>query len=62
MRIVRQMSARLTHTVDEMTHRPSDVELSFGIKFDAEAGALIAKAGVEAAVSVTLRWRHGGAE
>ncbi|NUO59355.1 MAG: hypothetical protein HOV71_11350 [Hamadaea sp.] len=56
MSLVRQMAENVRQTVHDMVERPSEVEISFGIKFDSEAGALVAKAGVEAALNVTLRW------
>jgi hypothetical protein len=38
------------------TERPSQAEVEFGIKFDAEAGAVLAKAGVEANINIKLVW------
>jgi hypothetical protein len=57
MGIIRQMSQRVRDTVTDMPNHPSEVEVAFGIKFDSAAGAVIARAGVEAAVLVTLRWQ-----
>jgi hypothetical protein len=58
MGTIRQMSLRvadLRHTLpDEFT----TVELGFGIKLDAEAGAVISKVGGEAAIHVTLTWER----
>ncbi|MBQ0906799.1 CU044_2847 family protein [Micromonospora sp. U21] len=62
MGIVRQMADKVHRAVGSMVQPPSEVELSFGIKFDSEAGALIAKASVEAALNVTLRWGTGATE
>ena len=56
MGTVRQMAERVRHTVASMEFRPSEIEVAFGIKFDAEAGAIIAKAGVEASINVVFRW------
>jgi hypothetical protein len=39
-----------------MAERPAGVQVAFGLKFDAEAGAFIAKTGMEASVNVTLTW------
>jgi Trypsin-co-occurring domain 1 len=39
--------------------RPSEVEVSFGIKVSGSANWLIAKAATEANFGVTLRWRPG---
>ncbi|MEU6123671.1 CU044_2847 family protein [Streptomyces sp. NPDC047123] len=60
METIRAMAERVRGTVARMDLRPDGVEVTFGIKFDTEAGAVIAKAGVEASVSVTLRWGAGG--
>jgi hypothetical protein len=62
MGIIRQMADRVRATVVAMPVRPEQVEVAFGIKFDAQAGALIAKAGVEAAISIAFRWdlKHPG--
>lgn len=61
MGTIRGMAERLRATVAEMSIRPEGVQVSFGIKFDTEAGAVIAKAGVEASVNVTLMWGTGSA-
>jgi hypothetical protein len=37
---------------------PSQVEIGFGLKLDAEAGAIIAKAGAEGSISVKLTWQN----
>jgi Trypsin-co-occurring domain 1 len=58
MGIVRQMAERVRQTVVSMPARPSEVEVAFGIKFDAEAGAVIAKTGIEASINVVFRWEH----
>ena len=41
-----------------ITERPSTIEVSFGLKLDAEAGAVVAKAGAEASINVTMTWTH----
>ena len=37
---------------------PNEIEVEFGIKLSAEAGAFIASAGVEANYKVTLKWSN----
>ncbi|MGW5422692.1 CU044_2847 family protein [Streptomyces sp. NPDC003943] len=56
MTTIRSMAERVRGTVAQMAVRPESVQVEFGIKFDAEAGAVIAKTGVEAAVTVKLAW------
>jgi hypothetical protein len=34
------------------------LEVSFGLKLNAETGAIIAKAGTEATINVTLKWER----
>ncbi len=41
----------------DLTRQPDDVSLEFGIKFTAEAGALIAKTALEGNIKVTLAWK-----
>jgi Trypsin-co-occurring domain 1 len=41
----------------DLTARPEQVSLEFGIKFTAGADALIAKTSVEGNVKVTLTWK-----
>ncbi|NUP42759.1 MAG: hypothetical protein HOY76_38495 [Streptomyces sp.] len=59
MGTIRSMAERVRGTVAQMAVRPDSVEVEFGIKFDAEAGAVIAKTGIEAAVTVKLAWGTG---
>jgi hypothetical protein len=37
---------------------PDEIEVEFGIKLNAEAGAFLASAGVEANYTVTLKWKR----
>ena len=41
-----------------ISERPHTVEVSFGLKLTAEGGALVAKAGVEAGINVTMTWNR----
>jgi len=41
-----------------MPSRPAEVEITFGVKFDARAGAVIAETGVEGNFQVTVRWKR----
>lgn len=58
MNTIYHMARRVTATIDALVDRPSEVEVAFGIKLDAEAGAFIAKAGVEGSISVKLTWER----
>lgn len=41
----------------EMTRRPDTVEITFGVRLDAEVGAVIARTGVQGQLGVKLVWR-----
>jgi hypothetical protein len=57
---MRLMAARAVETIKKIkvSERPDKVEMEFGLKLDAEAGALVAKAGAEAAIKVTMTWEN----
>ena len=57
---IRSMAARVNSTARTLAGRPDEVSVEFGLKLDAEAGALIARTGVEAHIVVTLRWGAEG--
>ncbi len=52
--VARRVSALRQTLPDEFTQ----VELEFGVKLDAEAGALLSKVGGEASINVTLTWER----
>jgi len=56
MNTIHQMARRLTTATKDLAIPPSKVELEFGLKLTGETGALIAKAGGEAALKVKLTW------
>ena len=58
MDTVRNMAIRFRATVEDIPYSPSEVSLEFGIKLDAEAGALVARTGVEATLNVKLVWKR----
>ncbi|WP_405095676.1 CU044_2847 family protein [Micromonospora sp. NBC_01412] len=53
-------SAALTE-FRSMADRPDEVEISFGVQLSAEAGALIARTGVQGQLQVTVRWHRSPA-
>jgi hypothetical protein len=52
------MAERALSTIDDLANYPSQVELEFGVKLDAEAGALIARTETEASISAKLVWER----
>jgi Trypsin-co-occurring domain 1 len=60
---IQGMAARLTAAMDALGDAcPKELELSFGIKFDTEVGAIIAKTGVEGSLAVKLVWKRSAEE
>ena len=58
MNTVHHMARRVVGTIDALADPPSVLEVSFGLKLGAETGAIIAKAGIEATINVTLKWER----
>ncbi|PRY44864.1 CU044_2847 family protein [Umezawaea tangerina] len=55
---VRDAAAAALAEFTSMTRAPDEVELKFGIKLDAEVGAVIARTGVQGQFEVKLKWRR----
>ena len=55
---IRAMAERASNLIEGLAGDPDEVELAFGIKMDVEGDALIAKAGAEGAISVSLTWKR----
>ncbi len=60
MGLIHHMARRVARTVSAVpvAERPHQAEVTFGLKLDAEAGAVIAKAGMEASINVKLTWER----
>jgi uncharacterized protein YfiM (DUF2279 family) len=54
---VRDAAGAALGQFQDMVHRPDSVEISFGIRLDAQAGALIAKTGAQGHFEVKLTWQ-----
>ncbi|MFI1014404.1 CU044_2847 family protein [Streptomyces sp. NPDC020965] len=54
---VRHAAAVALARLRDMPSRPDEVSLDFGMRFNAELGAVIAKSGTEAHFHVTMTWR-----
>jgi hypothetical protein len=54
---VRDAAVSALEQFQSMTRRPDEVEITFGVKLDAEVGAVIARTGVEGQLGVKLTWR-----
>lgn len=58
METIQQMAQRTVNTVNTLSDPPHQVQITFGINFDMESGAIIAKASGEASVTVKLTWNR----
>ena len=52
------MAYRASELRDRIPQEFSKAEIEFAVKLDYEAGALLAKAGAEGSISVTLTWER----
>ncbi|WP_051939603.1 CU044_2847 family protein [Phaeacidiphilus oryzae] len=46
----------------ELPHAPDEVRIEFGVRLNADAGAVIARTGVEGHLKVSVVWRSGRAD
>ncbi|MGW0080437.1 CU044_2847 family protein [Streptomyces sp. NPDC003393] len=59
---IRDVAARTLGRITSMPSAPSTVELEFGVKFSVEAGAVIARTGVEGHLKVKVVWENAAAD
>lgn len=57
---VRNAASVVLTQFKNMADRPDEVEVEFGVRLTAEAGAVIAKTSVDGHLNVTLRWTNNG--
>lgn len=57
MATIQGMAARTMAAAKNISEPPDAIEVEFGIKLDAETGAMVAKAGTEASINVKMVWR-----
>jgi Trypsin-co-occurring domain 1 len=58
MNTIKNMAERVHSTVETLNNRPKSVEVEFGVKFDAEVGAIVAKVTAEASMTVKMIWEQ----
>jgi hypothetical protein len=58
MNTIHAMAERVNATIAAISDRPNKVEVEFGLKLDAQAGALVASASTEAGFNVKLTWER----
>ena len=56
---MRKMAKKTARAIKKIpiTEKPGTIGVSFGLKLTAEGGAVLAKAGVEAGINVTMTWQ-----
>lgn len=57
MDTIQGMATRTIAAAKKISDPPDAIEVEFGIKLDAQAGALVAQAGSEASIKVKMVWR-----
>ena len=62
MKSIRGMAKKSATAIKEIpvAERPGTIAVEFGLKLTAEGGAVLAKAGVEAGINVTMTWTNTG--
>ena len=62
MKSIRGMAKKTVRTIKEIpiSERPTTISVEFGLKLNAEGNAVVAKAGIEATLNVTMTWEHKG--
>lgn len=58
--IVKNVSEEIDSCVKSLNYTPDEISVEIGIKFSAEAGAILAKAATEGAIKVELKWMNKG--
>ena len=58
MTVIEGMAQRASQFKDKIPHDFNQAEIEFGVKLDYEVGALLAKAGAEGSITVTLTWER----
>ena len=57
---VRDAAAAALAQFQGMARKPDEVEIKFGVKLDAQAGAIIARTGMQGHFEVKVRWTQEG--
>jgi hypothetical protein len=54
---IRRLAGTTISKFQELAERPDEIELEFGVRLNAQAGAVIARTEAEGHLQVTLTWR-----
>lgn len=58
---VRPVAEAIVNGMRRVADSPDEIEVEFGVKVNAEAGAIVAKAAGEANFTIKLRWKRASA-
>lgn len=56
---IKPMASGIVSTLQDLAQRPDEIQVEFGVKLSANAGAVLAAAGVEGNYRVTVIWKKG---
>jgi len=56
MGTIQKMADKVNNRIQTIENKPSRLEMEFGIKFDAEIGAIVAKVTTEASMTIKMVW------
>jgi hypothetical protein len=56
METIHKMADKVNDRIQTIKNKPSRLEMEFGIKFDAEIGAIVAKVTTEASMTIKMVW------
>ena len=59
---VRPAAETVLHQLRQMHQSPDEIQVEFGLKLSAEAGAILAASGMEANYKITLTWKRHRAD
>lgn len=57
MGTIQALANRTTEAINKLSKKPQEFELEFGIKIDAEVGALVSKVSSEGNLKIKMVWR-----
>jgi hypothetical protein len=60
MKSISSMAKKTVKSVNEIpiSERPTTISVTFGLKLNAEGNAVVAKAGMDATLNITMTWQH----
>ncbi|MDM8535455.1 CU044_2847 family protein [Desulfobacterales bacterium HSG17] len=55
---IKPIAETLVTKIGELSKKPQEVEVEFGLKMNAKAGAIIANSSIEGNIKVVLKWKQ----